>query len=134
MTLPEETCFALPVVAVSSCALSSPPLPSDNGSSSSVSSPALLDSAGFGSTRLPTLPVRERDSSGNNGAWEGIDLTADGASAVLGGFTKKTTTDEMAFRSYGNCGGEAVVMKLPISALTAASAPTSASATWTKAS
>ena len=70
------------------------------------------------------------DADGSHGAWEGIDLTSDGSDAVLGGFTAKETSEEMAFRSYGNCGGSAVVVKLPVTALTASTAPTSASLTW----
>ena len=71
------------------------------------------------------------DSAGSHGAWEGIGLTAAGDFAVLGGFYEKASTDEMAFRSYGNSGAKAVVMQLPVSALAGGSAPTSSSASWT---
>ncbi|EOD38130.1 hypothetical protein EMIHUDRAFT_200602 [Emiliania huxleyi CCMP1516] len=73
------------------------------------------------------------DSSGQHGAWEGIDFSTDGATALLAGFYDKSSADEMSFRSYGNTGGKAVVMALPVTVLSGASAPTASSASWTAA-
>jgi len=76
------------------------------------------------------------NSASSNGAWEMIDISADGLSIILSGVREipsLTDGDEtaMAFKSYGNvAGGRAVVMQIPISSLTG-SAPTSSSATWT---
>ena len=71
------------------------------------------------------------DSSGSNGAFETIDLTSSGDAVLLGGFAGKPTASEYYFRSYGNtAGGQAVVMKIPVSALTGFTPPTSASASW----
>ena len=73
------------------------------------------------------------DSTGSHGAWEGIELCAAGTFAYVGGYTGKPDTSEMSFRSYGNSGGTAALIKLPVSALTASTPPTSASATWSRA-
>ena len=74
------------------------------------------------------------DSAGSHGGFESIDMTTNGTAALVGGFTNKADTSEYSFRSYGNvAGGQAVVMQLPLSALTSSTAPTSASATWTRA-
>ena len=72
------------------------------------------------------------DSAGSHGAFESIDITTDRNAALIAGFSNKPDTTEYTFRSYGNAvGGQAVVMQMPITALTSSSAPTSASATWT---
>ena len=71
------------------------------------------------------------DAAGSHGAWEGIDFTAADNSAVIGGFYAKDSYDEMSFRSYGNSGASAVVVKLPVSALESSTVPTSSSLTWT---
>jgi len=61
------------------------------------------------------------DSVGSHGAWEMIEMTSD--SIILSGLHKKTTIAHvngtgMAFKSYGNTlGGQAVVMKIPLSQL-----------------
>ena len=73
------------------------------------------------------------DSAGSTGAWETIDFTSDKSAALLSGWFKKTDTSPMGYRSGGNTfGGDAVVMKIPVTALTSTTAPTSASATWMK--
>jgi hypothetical protein len=73
------------------------------------------------------------DSSGSTGAWETIDFTSDKSAALLSGWFKKTDTSPMGYRSGGNTfGGDAVVMNIPVTALTGTTAPTSANAAWTK--
>ena len=70
------------------------------------------------------------DAAGAHGGWENIDVTADGGSVLLAGWMAKPDTSEMGYRSGGNtAGGKAVVMQIPVSALS--SAPTSADAAWT---
>ena len=77
------------------------------------------------------------NSDTSNGAWEMIDISADGMSIILSGvreipaLTNGDGESTMAFKSYGNVeGGRAVVMQIPITSLS--SAPTDTSATWTK--
>jgi hypothetical protein len=71
------------------------------------------------------------DSAGSHGAFEIIDFTADGLTALVGGFTHKPDTSEYAFRSGGNApGGRGHVMALPVSSLTGSSAPTRAQMRW----
>jgi len=71
------------------------------------------------------------DSSGKHGAWEMMEVTS--TAVILSGLQDKPSTEEMAFKSYGNvAGGKAVVMQLPLSAVTGSTAPTASSATWTK--
>lgn len=71
------------------------------------------------------------DSAGSYGGWETIDVTADGSAVLISGWMNKPDTTELGYRSGGNTfGGQAVVMQIPVSALT--NAPTSADATWTK--
>ena len=70
------------------------------------------------------------DAAGAHGGWENIDVTADGGAVLLSGWMAKPNTAEMGYRSGGNTfGGNAVVMQIPVSALS--SAPTSADAAWT---
>ena len=72
------------------------------------------------------------DSAGSFGAWETVDITSDGSAVLLSGWKHKTDTSPMGYRSGGNTfGGQAVVMKFPVSAM-GATAPTSANAAWTK--
>jgi hypothetical protein len=71
------------------------------------------------------------DTAGSHGGWETISATADGSAVLLSGWQGKPDTTEIGYRSGGNTfGGQAVVMQIPISALS--SAPTSTNATWTK--
>lgn len=69
------------------------------------------------------------DSASSNGAWEMICLTSDGV--VLAGLHQKPSTSEMSFKSYGNVAeGQAVVMKLPLFAVTSGTPPTAGHASW----
>ena len=68
-----------------------------------------------------------------HGGWETIDVTSDLAAVVISGWSLRTYTTELSYRSGGNTvNGQAVVMQIPVSALTSTSAPTSANASWTK--
>ena len=56
------------------------------------------------------------DRAGSHGAFEMVDLTADGH-LLLGGLRNKRNTNEMTFKSYGNTEeGQAMVMKIPMAA------------------
>ena len=71
------------------------------------------------------------DSAGSNGAIELITLQ--GTNLLVSGLKGKPTLDEMAFKSYGNCGGGVAWMaKISISALAGSSVPTLNPATWEK--
>ena len=94
--------------------------------SSSVQSPSSPSRRARRRGRRPTLAIAWART-----AWEGIEPTAAGDFAYVG-YTAKPDTTEMSFRSYGNSGGNAAVIKLPISALASSTPPTSASATWTQ--
>jgi hypothetical protein len=73
------------------------------------------------------------DAAGSHGGWETIDVTLDLTAVLISGWSNRTYTTEMSYRSGGNTvGGQAVVMEIPVSALTSASAPTSASVSWKK--
>lgn len=72
------------------------------------------------------------DTAGSTGAWETVEITSDKSAILLAGWHKKTDTSPMGYRSGGNTfGGQAVVMQIPVTAL-GATAPTSASASWTR--
>ena len=72
------------------------------------------------------------DAASSYGAFELITLVDD-ADVLLSGFAERTSDEEMSFKSYGNIlgGAKAVVIKMPIAALTGATAPTVADMAWT---
>jgi len=72
------------------------------------------------------------DKPNKHGAWESIALTPDGQHVLIGGLYKRDTNGDFDFRSYGNTGGKAIVAKMPVTALTSSTPPTSESLTWTK--
>eukprot|EP00927_Polykrikos_kofoidii_P007962 TRINITY_DN13285_c0_g1_i3.p1 TRINITY_DN13285_c0_g1~~TRINITY_DN13285_c0_g1_i3.p1 ORF type:complete len:517 (+),score=61.30 TRINITY_DN13285_c0_g1_i3:67-1617(+) len=70
------------------------------------------------------------DEAGSNGAWEVVAMNADSTGLLIGGVHRMPSSEEMAFKSYGNVpSGKSVVMNILLTAL--ASAPTSSSAAWT---
>ena len=70
------------------------------------------------------------DAIGSYGAFENAEISADGTSLVLAGLRAKPDK-EYFFKSYGNApAGRAIVMKIPVAALTGATPPTSADVTW----
>lgn len=72
------------------------------------------------------------EGSGGHGAWEMIDITTDKTAVLLAGLQAAASNEEFNFKSYGNVvSGNAVIQKVPISALTGVSAPVESSATWT---
>jgi len=69
------------------------------------------------------------DFVSSHGAWEMISLTSDGV--LLAGLHRKSSTSEMSFKSYGNVAeGQAVIMKLPFSAVVSGIPPTATNASW----
>jgi len=71
------------------------------------------------------------DTTNDHGAWEMIQLTSDGNAVLLAGLTSSSDNTEFNFKSYGNVvSGNAMVLQLPISALTAASAPAESEKAW----
>ena len=85
-------------------------------------------------TGLPVwLATDFGDAAGSFGAWETVDITADGSAVLLSGWKGKPDSVELGYRSGGNTReGKAVVMQIPVSAFGATEPPTSANATWTK--
>ena len=72
------------------------------------------------------------DSTDNHGAWEMIDFNHDQTTVLLAGVCNRPNTAEMWFKSYGNVPtGNAVLMEIPISALSSSMDP-QAVATFTK--
>ena len=82
----------------------------------------------------------DTSASGGNGGLETVEVSFSsdgnvkaGDGIVTCGFINKADASELSFKSYGNVpDGQAVVMKVPLSALTQASAPTSSDLTWSK--
>ena len=72
------------------------------------------------------------ETSDRQGAWEMASLTADGSSVLLAGLHEGLDKDEFNFKSYGNVvSGKAIVQKLPVSALRAATPPSLSDVTGT---
>ena len=67
-----------------------------------------------------------------HGAWEMVDLSADGLMVLLAGLTDSANNADFTFKSYGNVGaGSAIVQALPVAALVGASPPVESAASWT---
>eukprot|EP01047_Picozoa_sp_COSAG01_P016550 COSAG01_NODE_852_length_13108_cov_7.167423_6_plen_577_part_00 len=71
------------------------------------------------------------DTTASHGAFEFVSIL--GNDAVLVGLKSKPDLSEMSFKSYGNVpSGLAVVQKIPVSSLTAATPPSATAISWEK--
>lgn len=83
-------------------------------------------------TEIWTATWASDSDSSHHSAWEMIDYTADNNSVLLAGVTAAASNTEFNFKSYGNViNGNAIVQQLPVSALTASTAPVVSAVAWT---